>query len=199
MIRVYVHGSCSPNPGKGAYGFIIYSEGEEIERQNGIVSKYTTTNVAEYNAIIEALEIAKELGFESVRVLSSSKLIINHLNCINKVGTSQLKTLYNKVIKLTEEFNIVIFQYIEKEENEAVNLTRPLLNTEPTSRRGRAKELVKNAFIKTEKGYIYLKDDGYYKIDLERLTCTCYDNRFRKNICKHILAAEAIDKRILSI
>lgn len=197
MIDILIHGSCSPNPGKGAYGFIIYSEGEELERQNGIVSKYTTTNIAEYQAIIEALEAAKRLGFQSVRVLSSSKLIIKHLNCINNVGAS-LKSSYNKVIKLIEDFDIAIFQYIENEKNKAVDLARSLIS-EPTTRRGRAEELAKNAFIRTEKGYIYLKDDGYYKIDLERLTCTCYDNRFRRNICKHILAAEEIDKRILAI
>ncbi len=197
MIDILIHGSCSPNPGKGAYGFIIYSEGEELERQNGIVSKYTTTNIAEYQAIIEALEAAKRLGFQSVRVLSSSKLIIKHLNCINNVGAS-LKSSYNKVIKLIEDFDIAIFQYIENEKNKAVDLARSLIS-EPTTRRGRAEELAKNAFIRTEKGYIYLKDDGYYKINLEKLTCTCADNRFRKNICKHILAAEKIDKRILSI
>ena len=67
MINIYIHGSCSPNPGKGAYGFIILSEGEKIKSSKGIVSQYTTTNVAEYNAIIKALEIAMKFGFETVK------------------------------------------------------------------------------------------------------------------------------------
>lgn len=193
---IHVHGSCSPSPGKGAYGFIIYSEGEEIKKDQGIVSNYTTANIAEYNSIIKALEAVKELGFNSAKIFSSNKLVVGQLNGLKNVSTHQLKNLHKSALKLMEEFEFVDLGYIPREKNKAVKLVKSFLNPSSSTRKDRAKELAQNVFLKTKNGYIYFKDDGYYEINLKKLSCTCFDNQVNGYVCKHILAAQLLEKRV---
>ena len=72
-IVIYTDGSCCPNPGKGGWGYIavfknydIYGNGRE---------QYTTNNVMEMKAVIEALkEFSGDFNFH---IYSDSKYVIN--------------------------------------------------------------------------------------------------------------------------
>ena len=72
-ILIYTDGSCCPNPGRGGWGYIavfpdydFYANGAE---------KYTTNNIMEMTAVIEALkEFRKCTHFH---IYSDSKYVIN--------------------------------------------------------------------------------------------------------------------------
>jgi ribonuclease HI len=73
QIMIYTDGSCSPNPGKGGWGYIavyplydVYSSGRE---------NYTTNNVMEMTAVIEALKYFKEV--DNFHIYSDSLYVIN--------------------------------------------------------------------------------------------------------------------------
>lgn len=193
MVQIYVHGTTSPNPGKGVYSFLVYDNYKKIKDEKGIVSQYTTPSIAEYEAIIKALEAAKELGIKTVEVLSSNKLVVNQLKQINT--PDQLKPYYKKVVKFEKDFDKVGFTYLDKTKNKAIKLTQSLLNPR-TSRRDKAKELVSNTFVKIQNGYLYIKEDGYYYINLQVPSCTCYDNQINRYLCKHIIAAQMLEEKL---
>jgi len=191
MYRAYVNGACQPNPGKGAYGFIFYNKfGKEIYREHGPVGNYTTNNIAEYTAVIKALEYASNTGIQKLHIFSDSLLVVNQLNEIHKVKNLELQKLHRKVMQLAQKFSAVKFEHISREKNkQADKLANSYLNA-TDSRRKKAEELSEKVFVKTDLGYLYVKENTIYQVDLVNLTCTCPDNQNRGGLCKHIMAAQ---------
>ena len=69
MLEVFFDGLCIPNDRSGipCYGFLIKKDGEMIHSDKGVAAKpfsdEATNNVAEYTALIKALEWLKENGY----------------------------------------------------------------------------------------------------------------------------------------
>jgi ribonuclease HI len=72
-ITVYTDGSCTPNPGKGGWAFIAIFPDSELH-VNG-KDNYTTNNIMELTAVIEALKELKD--HNSFHIFSDSKYVIN--------------------------------------------------------------------------------------------------------------------------
>ncbi len=198
MYKAYVDGACRPNPGKGAYGYLIYNpDNREIAKGNGLVANYTTNNISEYTAIIKALEDAINIGIKRITIHSDSALAVNQLNGTYRVKDTDLAVLYKKVTKLSAEFNEIIFKHIPRTQNiKADKLAGETLNDKPDNRRAKAEELAQNVFVQTEEGFMFLKGDDYYKVDLINNTCTCPDQQQRGGLCKHLMAAQIIEKKL---
>ncbi|MEM4852724.1 MAG: reverse transcriptase-like protein [Thermofilum sp.] len=88
MITVYFDGLCEPvNPGGiAAYGFVAYRDGEKIAAGKGIVGAGyrgddVTNNVAEYTALIRALEWLVANGYAGGKLVvkGGSRLVIRQL------------------------------------------------------------------------------------------------------------------------
>lgn len=72
-IVIYTDGSCSPNPGKGGWGYIAVFKDYDVYCNGG--EEYTTNNVMEMTGVIEAL---KEFGdSNNFHIYSDSKYVIN--------------------------------------------------------------------------------------------------------------------------
>ena len=71
MLEVFFDGLCIPNNRGGipCYGFLIKKDGQVIYSDKGVASKpfsdEATNNVAEYTALIKALQWLKENGYAS--------------------------------------------------------------------------------------------------------------------------------------
>lgn len=72
MLEIYFDGLCIPNDRNGipCYGYIIKKDGQVIHSGYGVAAKpfsdEATNNVAEYIALIKALEWLKENGYASL-------------------------------------------------------------------------------------------------------------------------------------
>jgi ribonuclease HI len=72
-IIIYSDGSCSPNPGSGGYGWIAVFSTYDIHGSGQ--EEYTTNNIMEMKAVIEALKNFPDcLKFH---IYSDSKYVIN--------------------------------------------------------------------------------------------------------------------------
>jgi len=100
----FTDGACSGNPGPMGIGGIIYC-GDEIVSTFSIPSGQGTNNDAEYNAIIKALEIIKELKPDSFTLCSDSELAVYQINGWYKINKLNLSKLNAKVQKLLKEIN----------------------------------------------------------------------------------------------
>lgn len=201
MFLVYVDGACRPNPGIGAYAYIIRnSQGEEVERGNGVVGKYVTNNIAEYTAVNNALAAAIKLGIKNLTVHSDSQLVVNQINGEYGVKDANMRVLFTRTKELTEAFNIIIFKHIKRAQNEeADKLAGSVFKKDNTTRKDRAEEIAKDVFVKIKNKYIYLKENKFYIIDLKALTCTCPDRVYGGGLCKHIMAAQIIEESVKKI
>lgn len=54
-IHVFADGACDPNPGPGAWAFVVYADGVEAFSSSG-AAPYTTNNRMEMSAVLAALE-----------------------------------------------------------------------------------------------------------------------------------------------
>lgn len=75
LLQIYTDGSCCPNPGKGAWAYVILLGGQEITRQSGFRPN-TTNNEMELTAVISALENAERLGAREVNVFTDSQYVV---------------------------------------------------------------------------------------------------------------------------
>lgn len=136
-IRVYFDGLCQPvNPGGIAcYAFVIEKDGEAIKSGYGLAaepfSKDATNNVAEYTALIKALEWLLEngLGSGGIEVVGDSRLVVSQLNGDYKVKNARLIPLFRDAATLLKKFKKAEVRWVPREQNrEADRLTEKAYN-----------------------------------------------------------------------
>lgn len=82
FLHIYCDGACSGNPGFAGSGLAIYSNKKNPVLLYGAFVENGTNNIAELNALYQALLIAKQSGFkDTIYIFSDSKYSID---CISK-------------------------------------------------------------------------------------------------------------------
>jgi len=114
---LYTDGASRGNPGEaGAGAVVIDSDG--VER--GTRSLYLgqcTNNVAEYQALIAGLELARQCGCRLLHICLDSELIVQQIQGVYKVKNEHLKPLFDKVnihLKQLEKWDI---RHVPRKEN----------------------------------------------------------------------------------
>jgi len=130
-IVVYIDGGSRGNPGPAAAGFVLTDPaGARLQARAFFIGK-TTNNVAEYTAIIKALEAAKQIGAKQLNVFSDSELLVKQINGQYKVKSEQIRPLFRQAVCLLNEFENWKVQHISRDENEqADKLVNQALNLE---------------------------------------------------------------------
>lgn len=108
-------GASSGNPGPMGLGIVIYKGAKMIEEHSLFAGK-GTNNMAEYLAVIKALEAAKKLKAGEVHLKSDSQLLVRQLSGEYKVKNAKLKPLKAKVDELCEGIK-VFFEHVPREKN----------------------------------------------------------------------------------
>ena len=105
------------NPGIAAIGATIKDERGKmlatISQRIGI----TTNNVAEYKALIAALQKAIKIGGKRVEIRSDSELMVRQLNGRYKIKSEGLRPLYLEAAQLLGQFESVKIKHIPRELN----------------------------------------------------------------------------------
>lgn len=117
-IKIYADGASRGNPGQASYGFVIISNGKILYKGNKRLG-ITTNNVAEYNAVLNALNYVKKnlKNISEVEVLADSKLVIEQLSGIYKIKSKHLKPIIEKIQILSLELGGVFYTHIPREQN----------------------------------------------------------------------------------
>ncbi len=106
--EVYTDGASKGNPGRAAWAYLILSDGKVLGSASGSIGR-ATNNVAEYTAVLKALERAKRLGCRRVVVYSDSQLVVRQLRGEYAVRKEHLKELHSAVLRLAGSFGSVTF------------------------------------------------------------------------------------------
>ncbi len=119
--RIYVDGATRGNPGKSGIGVVI-CDGEDraIKR----ISEYigiTTNNVAEYTALIYALQEALIMKEKEVVIFTDSELVAKQVSGEYVVKAEELKRLRKQVDHLSKGFEKVDIQFIKRERNKSAD------------------------------------------------------------------------------
>lgn len=104
---LFTDGGSKGNPGPAGIGILIFDkDGELIKKASEFIGN-TTNNVAEYTALIRALELSKEFDAEEIEIKCDSKLAVNQLKKKWKVKSLKLKILYQKTRLLLSAYRKV--------------------------------------------------------------------------------------------
>ena len=128
-LLLYTDGGSRGNPGPSGIGVIILDSKRKKIKE---VSKYigeTTNNVAEYSALVCALEEASRLNADEVVVYMDSELIAKQLNGEYRVKGENIKALFEKALGILKNFESFEIKHIGREKNkEADKLANKAIN-----------------------------------------------------------------------
>jgi ribonuclease HI len=119
MKKLIIHtdGGARGNPGPAALGVFITDETGAVLKEHGRYLGEQTNNYAEYMAIIDALQHAKEFGADEVDMYMDSELAVKQLNGEYRVKNTGLALLFMQVHNLRLGFKKVRFTHVRRERN----------------------------------------------------------------------------------
>jgi ribonuclease HI len=130
ILKIFTDGGSKGNPGPSSIGGVGYLNGKKIfefKKSIGIA----TNNDAEYQALINALEILnpksqnpnkiQSQNFNKIKTIqfySDSRLMVNQVNGLFKVKNGKIKEYILKIRSLEQEINLSIsYHYVPREQN----------------------------------------------------------------------------------
>lgn len=122
QFTIHADGGARGNPGPAGSGAVVRDEdGTAVIKVSEFLG-HATNNVAEYTAVLRALEqLAAMLGARvkdaRVAVYMDSKLVVEQMNGAWKVKHPNMKPLYARVAELTRAFASVSFAHVPREKN----------------------------------------------------------------------------------
>ena len=114
ILEIYVDGACKKNPGPASYAFIFVKNDEIIHQRSEFIGD-ATNNIAEYTAIIRALEEAEKFTRWGIKVYSDSQLAIKQINKKWRIKVQHLSDLCDQVYRQRAKFEKVEFYQVGRE------------------------------------------------------------------------------------
>ena len=116
-VIVRIDGASRGNPGPSGIGVVFLGADGSPTLE---LSKYlgeTTNNVAEYLALLYALQEAQVRGFTRLHVKTDSELLAKQLHGEYKIKEENLQKLFIELWNLKLDFGEVVFKHVPREEN----------------------------------------------------------------------------------
>lgn len=138
LLEINTDGGSRGNPGQAAIGVVAKDEGKEVFTLSEKIGE-TTNNVAEYTAVLRALETISESNIpsEKIRFILDSELIVRQITGLYKVKQPHLKELKNKIVELIKQLRdrglikLMAFSTVPREKNkEADQLVNDALDSQ---------------------------------------------------------------------
>ena len=117
---VYCDGGARGNPGPAAIGAVVLDPSTEPPARLATVSErigVATNNVAEYRALVAALEAAREFPARRIRIRADSQLLVRQLEGRYRVKQPHLKPFFERAKELLAEYESVDLAHVPREEN----------------------------------------------------------------------------------
>src|SRR5258706_8054102 len=120
--RANIDGGSRGNPGPASYGVVIRDpKGEVIARLKKYIGRMTN-NVAEYYALIAALDYAQSNNIRALRVESDSELLVKQMRGQYKVKSADLKPLFERAKKMSKAIPAFGIDHVNPEQNRKADL-----------------------------------------------------------------------------
>jgi ribonuclease HI len=113
----HIDGGSRGNPGPAAFAAVMKTvDGDLVDEITGFLGR-TTNNVAEYQALLAALDYALTHRCRRLRVLADSELLVRQVNGTYKVKSPGLKPLYDRAKHLIAHIESFSIQHVYREQN----------------------------------------------------------------------------------
>ena len=116
-VHVYCDGASRGNPGPSAIGWVLVSD-DGIVSEGGERIGRATNNRAEYEALVCALERARDSGFDVAEVRSDSQLVVRQVTGTWDVNDPDLRTCRVRAREALAAFDDWSLTHVPREVNE---------------------------------------------------------------------------------
>jgi ribonuclease HI len=114
---IHVDGGARGNPGPAAVAAVAATaDGDVVGERNEYIGE-ATNNVAEYRAVLLALELARELGAGEVEIVNDSELVARQIGGEYKVKHAGLKPLFSEAMRELRGFHKWAVRPVRREQN----------------------------------------------------------------------------------
>lgn len=114
---IYIDGGARGNPGPAGIGVVMLDSGKKKVKE---IYKYigeATNNIAEYSALVCALEEAKASGVEDIVLHMDSELVAKQLSGEYRVKNADIRGLFEKAVAILKAFNSFEIKHIDRSKN----------------------------------------------------------------------------------
>lgn len=118
---VHFDGGSRGNPGPAAIASVVTTPDGDFVEERGEAIGEATNNVAEYRALILAIERARELGASEVELVGDSELIVRQVRGEYKVKDQGLRPLYAAAIEALAGLDSWSIRNVPRERNAAAD------------------------------------------------------------------------------
>ena len=112
-----VDGASRGNPGPASYGLVVRTLEGGVAWEQGKYIGRNTNNVAEYHALLAALDYAASRGLRALRIRSDSELLVRQMQGRYKVKSSDLRPLHERAIKASRALEYFAIEHVPREKN----------------------------------------------------------------------------------
>ena len=116
VLEIFIDGACSGNPGKAGIGVVINHQGKTVKEVSKAIGE-ATNNVAEYSALVYALQEALVMKARELQVFTDSELLFRQVTGAYKVKNEKLKFLFDQVKCLMNGFDRIDINHVRREKN----------------------------------------------------------------------------------
>lgn len=122
VVLANIDGASRGNPGPAAYAVIVRgADGKQIAGISKCIGR-KTNNIAEYYALMAALDYASANGIRALRVRSDSELLVRQMQGRYRVKNADLTPLYERAKKLTRGLDYFVIEHVPREQNSEADL-----------------------------------------------------------------------------
>ncbi len=117
MLVLHIDGASRGNPGDASFGVYVTDEARRpVAELFGFLGR-ATNNVAEYQALLHALEFALRRGAPRVQVFSDSELVVKQINGQYRVRHADMLPLFQRARTLLSRFERAEVRHVRREHN----------------------------------------------------------------------------------
>ncbi len=120
-LKINTDGGSRGNPGPAAAAVVINDDRGRTIFCRGYYLQKTTSNVAEYEGLLHALEEAQKLGGTELEIFSDSELIVRQVNGQYRVKKPHLKNYHDEVVERMDQFEKVTLKHVSRDQNAAAD------------------------------------------------------------------------------
>src|SRR5277367_3841114 len=127
-----IDGASRGNPGPASYAVVVRDPGGKLVLELAKNIGRETNNVAEYYALLAALDYATSQGIAALRIRSDSELLVRQMQGRYKVKSADLKPLYERASKMARQIKYFAIEHVRRELNkDADGLANVALDSGP--------------------------------------------------------------------
>jgi ribonuclease HI len=116
VYTVHIDGASRGNPGPAAWAYTITASDGTVTECGGHLGT-ATNNVAEYTALLQALDQLYQMGARQAVIHSDSELLVKQMNGQYQVKDAHLKQLYEQAKAKCQRLDSVQLLHVRREQN----------------------------------------------------------------------------------